>query len=134
MNVELPNIQIVSILDRPFVESEKQKGGYDIVHSWGVLHHTGNMKQALRNACLLVKEGGYLICAIYNKHWSSPFWKGIKWGYNVSPERIQQAFIALFYPLIYLAKWLVTGKNPKNQERGMDFYYDVSRLGGRLSL
>jgi hypothetical protein len=29
------------------------------------------------------------------------------------------------YPVIYLAKWIVTGSNPRNQLRGMDFYFDV---------
>ena len=39
--------------------------------------------------------------------------------------------IVLFYPVIWLAKLIVTGKNPLNQERGMDFFYDIiDWLGG----
>ncbi len=33
--------------------------------------------------------------------------------------------IALFYWVIYVAKFLVTGKNPKKKQRGMNFYHDV---------
>ncbi len=45
--------------------------GFDIVHSWGVLHHTGDMKKALQNASSLVKNNGHLVISIYNKHWTS---------------------------------------------------------------
>ena len=41
-------------------------GTYDIVYSWGVLHHTGSMWQALDNVKPLVKIGGQLFIAIYN--------------------------------------------------------------------
>ena len=63
----------VSILDDRFIE--ENRGRYDIVHSWGVLHHTGNMMRAIVNACALVADGGHFICAIYNRHWTSPVWK-----------------------------------------------------------
>jgi 2-polyprenyl-6-hydroxyphenyl methylase/3-demethylubiquinone-9 3-methyltransferase len=33
--------------------------------------------------------------------------------------------IAGLYPIIWLAKFLLTGENPKDKERGMDFFYDV---------
>jgi SAM-dependent methyltransferase len=114
---------IVSILDDGFVD--QAKGQYAIVHSWGVLHHTGQMKKAIDNACTLVAEGGVFICAIYNRHWSSPLWKVIKWSYNRFPQTLQKITIALFYPILYLAKYIVTRNNPKKKERGMDFFHDV---------
>jgi 2-polyprenyl-3-methyl-5-hydroxy-6-metoxy-1,4-benzoquinol methylase len=100
-------------------------GGFDIVHSWGVLHHTGNMRQALANAAGLVRPGGHLVIAIYNLHWSSPIWRWIKWFYCKSPTWMKRSIIAALYPVIWLAKLLVTRKNPKDKARGMDFYYDV---------
>ncbi len=99
-------------------------GQYDIVHSWGVLHHTGDMKRALKNVCSLVKPGGRLILAIYNKHWTSPVWLVIKYGYN-RLAFLQKPLVALLYPVIYLAKLAATRRNPRKQQRGMDFYFDV---------
>jgi len=99
-------------------------GQYDIVHSWGVLHHTGNMKMALKNLCSLVKPGGKLIVAIYNRHWTSPAWLVIKYSYNRFPF-LQKPVVTLLYPLIYLAKLAVARRNPKKQQRGMDFYLNV---------
>jgi hypothetical protein len=104
---------------------------FSIVHSWGVLHHTGDMTTAIRNAALLVEENGYLVLAIYNRHWTSPLWRFIKRLYCSSPQWIRFVTLCLFYPLIVLAKLLVTGKNPFNKNRGMSFYYDViDWLGG----
>lgn len=116
-------VRNVSILDEGFIDA--CRGRYDVVHSWGVLHHTGNMMKAIKNACALVGEGGYFICAIYNRHWSSPLWRIIKWSYNILPGVLQHAMIALLYPVIYVAKFLVTGQSPKRMERGMDFMHDV---------
>jgi SAM-dependent methyltransferase len=112
-----------SILDEGFIN--EHRGRFDIVHSWGVLHHTGDMKKAIENACALVAEGGHFICAIYNRHWTSPLWKIIKRSYNRLPVSLQRAMVALFYPMIYAAKFLVTRDNPKQMDRGMDFLHDV---------
>jgi methyltransferase family protein len=119
-----------SILDPELIrklqlDSRAKEGKFDIVHSWGVLHHTGSMFQAIRNSAALVSEQGYLVLAIYQTHWSSALWKCVKFLYNKSPAIGRRLFIWLFYPLIYLAKWIVTRENPKNKNRGMDFYHDV---------
>lgn len=121
-------LQVGSILDPAIVEALRARapaGGYDVVHSWGVLHHTGDMKTALRHAASLVRPGGHFVVAIYNRHWSSLPWLAIKATYVHSPRLVQKAMIAALYPVIWLAKLAVTGKNPKSTERGMDFFYDV---------
>ena len=102
-----------------------KNGVFDIVHSWGVLHHTGAMLEAIQNSAGLVAQGGHLILAIYQTHWSSPLWKQIKYLYNRSPSFVRPLLIWIFYPIIYVAKWIVTRENPKHKNRGMDFYYDV---------
>ncbi len=117
------DLRIVSILDEAFVR--EHQGRFDVVHSWGVLHHTGDMARAIENACSLVAEGGHLICSIYNRHWSSPLWRMIKRSYNSLPRQGKELMTALLYPVIYTAKLLVTGRNPKEKERGMDFLHDV---------
>lgn len=98
---------------------------FDVVHSWGVLHHTGAMYPAIDNACGLVADDGTLVLAIYNRHWSSLPWLWIKWLYCMLPAILQRLMIWLFYPVIVAAKFAVTGKNPFRMTRGMDFYYNV---------
>ena len=39
-------------------------GAYDIVYSWGVLHHTGAMYEAMRRAAALVAPGALCVCAL----------------------------------------------------------------------
>jgi SAM-dependent methyltransferase len=119
-----------SILDDAVVASlraasPRADGRFDVVHSWGVLHHTGDMRTAIRNAASLVRPGGHFVLAIYNRHWSSPAWTAVKWLYCKSPPRGRRAIIAAFAPLIWLAKLVATGRNPAQQERGMDFYFNV---------
>jgi 2-polyprenyl-3-methyl-5-hydroxy-6-metoxy-1,4-benzoquinol methylase len=119
---------IGSILEDQTMASllEQNNGhGFDIVHSWGVLHHTGDMKTAIRNAASLVVDNGYLILAIYNRHITGPIWRFIKWLFCKSPRFIQVTFIGILYPVIVFAKFAVTRKNPFHQMRGMDFFFNV---------
>lgn len=120
-----PKIEVASIMNNEFINREISHGGFDVVYSWGVLHHTGNMYHALSNAIKLVKAGGLLIISIYKYHWTSPIWRFIKWTYNKSPLFLKKLIISLFYPIIYTAKLCVTRKNPKEKNRGMDFYHNV---------
>ena len=125
---EIP-VVIGSILDGEVVARIAHYGDghgrFDIVHSWGVLHHTGDMRRAIRNAAALVNEGGHFVIALYNRHWSSLSWLAVKWLFCKSPGWSRRVMIALLYPVIWVAKLLITGENPKRKERGMDFYYDV---------
>jgi 2-polyprenyl-3-methyl-5-hydroxy-6-metoxy-1,4-benzoquinol methylase len=120
---------IGSILDDATLEHAQNAspdgGRYDVVHSWGVLHHTGDMKAAIRNAVRLVKPGGYFVVALYNRHWSSRAWLVIKYAYCKAPQGVQRLMVNALFPVIYVAKWLVTREDPRKQSRGMDFFYDV---------
>ena len=76
-------------------------GSFDVVYSWGVLHHTGSMWKALQNATALVRPGGTLFIAIYrDQGWLSKLWRGIKRLYNASlPTRLLLTglFCALYF-------------------------------------
>ena len=82
-----------SALDRSYIES---LGEFDIVYSWGVLHHTGAMWTALENAQLPVAADGKLFIAIYNDTGSQARrWLKIKQIYNRLPTALRPAFAAL---------------------------------------
>ncbi|MDX1695090.1 MAG: class I SAM-dependent methyltransferase [Ketobacteraceae bacterium] len=67
-----------SVLDDAYMES---LGQFDVVYSWGVLHHTGSMWHALENAGKRVITGGRLYVAIYNDAGRSSrlWWRLKKW-------------------------------------------------------
>ncbi|MEE9377067.1 MAG: methyltransferase domain-containing protein [Candidatus Lokiarchaeia archaeon] len=128
------NIYQGSILDKKFVS---QFSKYDIVYSWGVLHHTGNMWEAIKNAASLVNDNGIFFLAIYNKTRSSRFWLKVKKIYNLSPKIGKKLMNFLLFSVMYFILPLLSLKNPliklKNykKNRGMDPMTDVRDwLGG----
>jgi len=121
-NGDLPEFMVISVLDEKAMDSLNT---YDIVYAWGSLHHTGDMYKAIDIVLRRVKPGGKLCLAIYRKHITSPIWKLIKYLYNKSPQWLKKVWVAIFYPVIYIAKYLITLRNPKSMKRGMSFYYDV---------
>jgi SAM-dependent methyltransferase len=64
-----------SILDDNFIRAVELA---DIVYSWGVLHHTGNLWQAVKNAATFLKPGSIFYIAIYDKTPDTPHWIDIK--------------------------------------------------------
>jgi 2-polyprenyl-3-methyl-5-hydroxy-6-metoxy-1,4-benzoquinol methylase len=72
-----------SVLDQKYMKS---LGPFDIVYSWGVLHHTGAMWQALENAADAVAPAGSLFIALYNDQGKkSQRWLAVKRAYNRWP-------------------------------------------------
>jgi len=121
----------------------KSLGQFDIVYSWGVLHHTGAMWIGLENIIPLVNEGGKLFISIYNNQgFLSLLWAALKKFYNQSSKPIRGLIVlgvgAFFETRSVLAR-LVRCKNPlpfkywaeKKKSRGMSVWYDlVDWVGG----
>jgi 2-polyprenyl-6-hydroxyphenyl methylase/3-demethylubiquinone-9 3-methyltransferase len=133
-------IELGSVLDRPYVDS---LGPFDITYSWGVLHHTGSMWEALENVCRTVAVGGRLFIALYNDQGGpSGRWLMLKKFYNqVSPQfqRLIVLELFVFWHLRSAAISIVRRKNPlieldwrrPSPERGMSQWYDtVDWVGG----
>lgn len=105
-------------------------GSFDIVYSWGVLHHTGDLDRALRAAAGHVKPGGLLAVALYGKTRCCGMWKKIKrWYVNATPRRqvrAEQLYVSLFAAYLLLrGKRLRTHIAGYEKKRGMDFRHDV---------
>ena len=124
-----------SVLDVELLDS---LGTWDIVYSWGVLHHTGAMWQALANVIPRVAPGGQLFVSIYNDQGRmSRFWKAIKKLYNRN-FIFRWLICAVFVPyfcLKGLVADLLRRRNPlaryRNSVRGMSPIYDAfDWLGG----
>ena len=125
-------------LDGDFLEG---LGTFDIVYSWGVLHHTGDLWRALENVHPLVAEDGRLFLAIYNHqvYWSRiNLW--MKRAYVALPGPTK-ALIAGPYILAKLLRGLVKDlvllRNPlkrfrdKKKARGMSTWHDwIDWVGG----
>ncbi len=126
-----------SALDENYLVS---LGKFDVVYSWGVLHHTGCMTKALNNVMLPVADNGLLFIAIYNdQDISSRLWEKVKKFYcssRVGRLIVSSVFVP-FYTVQSIAIGLIKYKNPIGHfthyvnKRGMSIYYDwIDWLGG----
>lgn len=122
-----------SVFDLPF-----ESKSFDIVYSWGVLHHTGDMWSAITEASRLVSEtkGSQLVIALYRKTRLCRLWKLEKRLYkDASP--VVQAVVRRVFVLGYDMSLILRRRSPWShrrnyfQMRGMSFKHDVHDwLGG----
>jgi SAM-dependent methyltransferase len=105
-------------------------GTFDIVYSWGVLHHTGNLERALASAAALVGPNGRLVLALYRRTWLDAFWRVEKRWYahasDKSQARARSVYLALFrLRMAMLGKNFAEYVRTYRSNRGMDYYHDV---------
>lgn len=127
-----------SILDKEFLRTIEPA---DIVYAWGVLHHTGNMWQAMDNVVGLGKQGSLYYVALYDYEAhvnpTPEFWLEVKQRYNKSSER-EKRKMELWYiwrftlrSNILFLPYLFIRIFGYKRSRGMAFYNDIKDwLGG----
>lgn len=133
-------IEEASVLDRAYLDS---LGTFDVVYSWGVLHHTGAMWLGIENLVSRVRPGGTFFIAIYNDQgWKSRFWWFVKFWYNQLPCPIKPVYaysVGLISNFANIVKYTIklkpmTAIGPLLQykkKRGMSFAHDlVDWIGG----
>jgi 2-polyprenyl-6-hydroxyphenyl methylase/3-demethylubiquinone-9 3-methyltransferase len=123
-----------SALDPDYLRS---LGPFETVYSWGVLHHTGRMWDALEYAALPVRPGGKLFVAIYNDTGTQARrWRAIKRTYNRLPRPLQAPFaVAVSLPeeAKAFARALLAGRpsdyvrtwTDYGRRRGMSHWHDI---------
>lgn len=125
------NVEWGDALDAEYLS---KYGKVDILYSWGVLHHTGDMYKAFANVDELVKDDGTLYIAIYNDQGRrSRKWARIKKRYVNCPKCLRWTilipnFVKLWFPTFIYD--LLRGKpgktwRDKKQQRGMSPWIDV---------
>jgi 2-polyprenyl-6-hydroxyphenyl methylase/3-demethylubiquinone-9 3-methyltransferase len=130
------SIEQASALDTEYVRS---KGLFDVVYSWGVLHHTGDMWRGLGNAAIPVAASGRLFVAIYNDQGNASVrWLRVKRLY--CSGLIGRAVVCATLIPFFVAKGIVgdvlRARNPlkrylESSPRGMSVFYDwFDWLGG----
>jgi 2-polyprenyl-6-hydroxyphenyl methylase/3-demethylubiquinone-9 3-methyltransferase len=124
------------VTQRSVFELSPAEGRFDVVHSWGVLHHTGALWRAMETAAAMVAPGGTFAVALYRRTPLCGFWKREKRLYAAAPPPVQ-AVVRGLYKVAYAAGLAATGRNPIRyvreyaKERGMSWHHDVHDwLGG----
>lgn len=133
-------IESGSALDGEFMAG---LGTFDVVYSWGVLHHTGAMWTGIECAISRVRDGGTLFIAIYNDQgWKSHFWWFIKFVYNKLPRPANLAYaytLGFLFEVLNIVKYTfrlkpMTAIAPLlnyKERRGMSILHDmIDWMGG----
>jgi 2-polyprenyl-3-methyl-5-hydroxy-6-metoxy-1,4-benzoquinol methylase len=124
-----------SVLDRPFMA---RLGSFDVVYSWGVLHHTGAMWDAIDATCASVAPEGLLFIALYNDQGgTSRRWLAIKKRYNRSSTLVRWFLVLAvgFYQETRAVLQQITRLRnpfqPSRKRRGMSRWHNlVDWVGG----
>ena len=123
-----------SVLDEDYLHSLGNE--WDVVYSWGVLHHTGAQWQALANVVPLVPKGGAMYIALYNDQGRpSARWKTIKKAYCGAPWLLKHVIVAITVLRLWgptTLRDLIKGRPGdtwrnygKDNNRGMSPWHDV---------
>ena len=126
------------VLDSAYLE---RLGRFDVVYSWGVLHHTGDMWRALDRAATAVTPGGRLFIAIYNDEgFVSTLWTWVKRLASGGPlgwAVVVGTFVPFFATAAFVKDALILRRDPRRRyaeyqrNRGMSLVHDwLDWIGG----
>lgn len=109
---------------------------FPVVYSWGVLHHTGAMRRAIRCAADRVAPGGLFVVALYRRTPLCPLWRLEKRLYVAAPPALRR-LIEATYITAFRAALALRGRSFRAHvegyvaHRGMNWYTDLRDwLGG----
>lgn len=109
---------------------------FDVVYSWGVLHHTGDLWEAIRAASRLVAPGGLFAIALYKRTPLCGLWKREKAWFTRAGPTARSVAVSLFVAA-KAGRDLLRLRNPWRRfrghraQRGMHWRADaVDWLGG----
>jgi SAM-dependent methyltransferase len=105
-------------------------GSFDVTYSWGVLHHTGKLHEALARASAMTAPSGLFVFALYRKTWLCRFWTIEKRWYAAASAKRQEyarrTYVRLFrIGLLIRGRRFAAYEEAYRSNRGMDFYHDV---------
>jgi SAM-dependent methyltransferase len=120
-----------SVLDKNFLNS---LGKFDVLYSWGVLHHTGSMWQAIENAMMPVNPDGVIWIALYQGVETYQYDLKLKTLYN-NANWFGKKWMVAREIIKIMKRRRRKGLNPFGwnirRGRGMSTYYDIiDWLGG----
>lgn len=119
-----------SVLDAGFIGG---LGEFDVVYSWGVLHHTGDMWSALEMVTRPLAADGILAVAIYNDQgMRSRLWTSVKRFYcrGVGARALCKLVFYPYFSLLTVAAGIRDHGNPMagfaryKTKRGMSIVHD----------
>jgi SAM-dependent methyltransferase len=126
-----------SVLDAAFMAKLPK---VDIVYSWGVLHHTGSMWEAIRNARIPLKDDGEFYIALYSSDiYLDPtpeFWIRLKRAYNQADPLTRKLMELKYVYWILIRSEIEAGRAPLGLmqaygKRGMTAWTDAKDwMGG----
>ena len=126
------HIERGSVLDESYMRA---LGKFDVVYSWGVLHHTGEMWKALN--LVRIPAAKTLMVAIYNDQGlKSRLWLKLKRVYSISPDPVKRLIEAFTFMLtwgkgfIFKPHKAFRNWSTYSRQRGMSPWRDIVDWAG----